>query len=281
MKPWPPSLLHLGTCSWTAEGWAGTFYKKITQSNAYLVEYAEHFNAVEIDASFYGVPRRETIERWRDITPEGFTFAAKVPQIITHLKCMDNCTAELEEFLTAMDLLGPRLGPLLFQFPYFAQRRAFPFEEFLKRLDAMLESLPRGHFQYAVEVRNKAWLCQSLLDLLRRHNVALALIDHPWMPSADALFRNHDLVTGPFVYLRLLGDRKGIEQITQVWNKTVVDRRNDLQIWAGHMRSILERGVPVYGFVNNHYSGYAAADVEILLNLLNEDPGTTVETASS
>lgn len=256
-------MLRLGTCSWTAKGWEEVFYSPGCNRNDYLAEYGEHFDTVEVDSTFYGLPKHDTVKRWRDITPEGFVFAAKCPQVITHEKFLENCEAERDAFLETLGLLNEKCGPLLFQFPYFAKARGITLQHFLDNLGPFLEGLPRDGQQYAVEVRNKPWIQSPLLNMLRAHNVALALIDHPWMARPGQLFRQ-DVVTGPFVYIRWLGDRKGIEKITKVWKESVVPREEDLAGWAPPIKDLLDRGVSVYGYVNNHYSGYAPADIAIL-----------------
>lgn len=279
MVTWPDEALRLGACSWTAPGWAGTFYTR-TKQNEFIAEYAERYSAVEIDATFYAVPQRSTLERWRDLTPDGFIFAAKAPQLITHDKFLHECAWDLDEFLKAMALLGPKLGPILFQFPYFAKARGVTLQEFIDRLAPFLELLPRDGTRFAVEVRNKAWVCAPLLDLLHEHGVAMTLIDHPWMAPCNTLFRTQGILTAPFTYIRWLGDRHGIEKITKVFNQRVVERDADLERWVPHIEQVLEKGVKVYGFVNNHYGGYAPADIDYLRRRLSgmksPDGGLTV-----
>ncbi|HNR29641.1 MAG TPA: DUF72 domain-containing protein, partial [Candidatus Hydrogenedentes bacterium] len=131
-----------------------------------------------------------------------------------------------------------------------------------------LDTLPQDGPQFAVEVRNKTWLRPPLFDLLRSHGVALALIDHPWMPRPGALFAQAAPVTADFTYIRWLGDRKGIEQLTTVWRETIVDRARDIEEWLPPIKALLERKVRVYGYVNNNYSGYAPHDVDGLLRAL-------------
>ena len=265
---WEDTPLRLGTCSWTAKGWEKAFYAKTTKPSAYIAEYAGRFSTVEVDASFYGVPRDTTLDRWYDITPEGFVFSAKAPQAITHERFLEGCGRDLDTFLAAMGRLKEKCGPLLFQFPYFAKRRGVTFQDFLDRLAPFLDLLPREGFRFAVEVRNKAWVCEPLTDLLHHHGVALALIDHPWMARPDTLFRHQGVATADFLYVRWLGDRQGIEKVTKVWDAVVVDRRPELENWAAHLRAALERGLKVYGYVNNHYSGYAPENVAFLESLL-------------
>ena len=85
----------------------------------YLSFYAEHFPAVEVDSTFYACPSVQTVSNWAARTPEGFAFAVKIPQSISHEKVLVGCDAELAEFLRTMDALGAKLGPIVFQFPFF------------------------------------------------------------------------------------------------------------------------------------------------------------------
>lgn len=113
----PPILL--GTSSFTPAGWGGTFYPKRMQPADYLSFYAKHFHTVEVDSTFYACPAPRTVTNWASRTPEGFVFSVKVPQVITHEKVLTDCDAELKQFLNTMDILGKKLGPVVFQFPFF------------------------------------------------------------------------------------------------------------------------------------------------------------------
>lgn len=266
----PADCLRLGTCSWTAKGWEETFYDPGARPGDYLSAYARHYTTVEIDATFYGIPRRDNVARWRDQVPEGFLFAAKVPQTVTHDKFLEDCAGDMEAFLDTMRTLGDKLGPILLQFPYFAKARGVILQEFLDRLGPFLETLPRGGTRFAVEVRNKTWLRPPLFDLLRAHDAALALIDHPWMPRPSLLFRDESVVTADFVYIRWLGDRKGIEKLTTVWREPVMDRVRDIEEWIPPIKALLDKKATVFGYVNNHYSGYAPHDADLLLRALTQ-----------
>ena len=263
-------FLKLGTCSWSTRDWVNRLYPADAPQREYIAHYARYFDAVEVDATFYGTPRRQVLEGWRERTPEDFSFAVKAPQVITHERFLENCGEELKAFLTAMDLLGGRLGPVLFQFPYFSRKKGVTQRDFVERLAAFLPLLPKGRL-FAVEVRNKGWLTPRLLDMLRQHNVATTLIDHPWMAPPDDLFDRDGIVTGPFVYVRWLGDRYGIQRITTVWSDHVLDREDDMRRWVPGIRGLLDMRVQVYGFVNSHYSGYAPGDAARFQRLLNED----------
>jgi uncharacterized protein YecE (DUF72 family) len=263
------SPLYLGTSSWTAVGWETAFYPARTKESDYLPFYATRFNSVEIDSTFYRIPTAKTVQQWRDRTPEGFVFAAKLPQTITHEKVLVGAESDLKAFLGVMDILGPKLGPLLIQLPYFNKQRFTGLDSFLQVLEPFLGSLPQ-EYQWAVEIRNKNWLSEKLFSVLRSFGVALALVDHPWMPRPNAVFQTGDPVTAGFTYVRWLGDRKGIEQRTLVWDRTIVDRREELREWARVLKQLQKRNIRIYGFVNNHYAGFAPETVRLFKELWGE-----------
>jgi uncharacterized protein YecE (DUF72 family) len=263
-------LLLLGTSSFTAEGWEKSFYPKGTESRDYLSYYATQFPSVEVDATFYRIPAISTVKGWYAKTPPDFLFALKTPQEITHERVLVDADSVMKEFLTATEPLGEKLGVILLQFPYFNKKAFTEPAEFLARLKPFLESLP-AEPRFAVEIRNKYWLGPALFDLLRKHNVALALIDHPWMPRPREWFAKGDAITADFTYIRWLGDRKVIEEQTKVWDKTVVDRTSDLQEWVEACRNFLKRKIRVFAFANNHYGGYAPDTLRLFEKLLEKN----------
>jgi len=254
--------LFLGTSSWTADGWVGSFYPPGSKPPDFLAHYSKHFNTVEIDSTFYRIPSAKTVSQWRERTPPGFVFAAKAPQTITHEKVLVDADGDLSAFLSVMDILGDKLGPLLFQFPYFNKQRFQGLDSFLERLEPWLAKLPTGH-RWVVEVRNKNWMSEKLYGALRRHDVALALVDQAWMPRPAELFENGNPITADFTFIRWLGDRKGIEERTKVWDKTIIDRSSGLEEWARILRRIAQEGIRIYGYANNHYAGHAPETVRL------------------
>jgi uncharacterized protein YecE (DUF72 family) len=128
-------------------------------------------------------------------------------------------------------------------------------------VEPFLAKLPKG-YKFAVEIRNKNWLSKPFFDLLRAHKVAYALIDQSWMPRPAEIFEKFDPITADFTYIRLLGDRKGIEQKTKTWGKVIVDRSKELMSWVNVCQRTIRRGVSTYVYVNNHYAGFAPATVE-------------------
>lgn len=258
--------IRLGTSSWTGEGWLGSFYPAGSKPQDFLPLYAERFDTVEIDSTFYRIPAASVVRQWRERTPAGFTFAAKVPQTITHEKLLVGVEQDLAAFLEVMDLLGDKLGPLLLQFPYFSQQKFRGPGVFLERLEGFLAQIPKA-YRWVVEVRNRNWLSENLYALLRKHGVALALVDHAWMPRPAEWFKTGDPVTANFIFVRWIGDRKGIEEQTKVWNRTLVDRTDELRDWV-KVLSKAGQGVDVmYAYANNHYGGYAPGTVELFRRL--------------
>jgi len=263
-----PAGIRIGTSAFTAAGWEGSFYPAGMKPADFLTYYATKFDTVEVDSTFYRTPAASTVRGWYAKTPKDFLFALKVPQEITHEKVLADCDAEFKAFLSAADLLGEKLGPVLFQFGYFNKAAFSGLDPFLARLAPFLKKLPKDH-KFAVEIRNKNWLAPKFADALREHGVALALIDQSWMPRPAEWFKRFDPITADFTYIRWLGDRKGIEEKTKTWDKTIVDRTADLGEWVEICRKVQQRKIMIFAFGNNHYGGHAPATVELFLKLMN------------
>jgi uncharacterized protein YecE (DUF72 family) len=245
------SHLYLGTSGWSYADWLGNFYPEGMASGDFLSFYAQKFRTVEIDSTFYRPPTPTMVSRWVKSTPDGFLFAAKVPREITHEKHLVDCEESIAHFLKAMEGLGEKLGPILFQFGY-----DFKPEQF-GDLEKCLRSLPKG-FLFAVEVRNRKWLTEAFINLLKDTGVALVLVDHPWMPRLTKL-------TTHFTYVRWLGDRK---QVEEPFNQIKLDRTKALQWWAGEVQKMLNGGATVFGYFNNHYAGHSPTSLEQFKEML-------------
>jgi uncharacterized protein YecE (DUF72 family) len=258
----PPILL--GTSSFTASGWNGSFYPRGMKPSDYLAFYAERFHTVEVDSTFYACPTARTVENWNARTPQGFVFSVKVPQTITHDKVLVDCDAEFSEFLETMEILGEKLGPIIFQFPFF-NRSVFPDRHaFTDRLVPFLKKLTADH-KFGIEIRNRDWLDAEFADLLRDHQIALVLQDRSWMPNPLKL--QFDPITAGWTYIRWLGDRKQIEAQTMTWDKAVVDRTAELSSWVDFCYQIMKRGVLIYAYANNHFQGHGPATIAKFLEL--------------
>jgi uncharacterized protein YecE (DUF72 family) len=257
----PESEIRLGTSAFTAAGWESAFYPPGMKPSDYLSYYATRFDTVEVDSTFYRTPAISTVKGWYAKTPPGFLFAAKVPQLITHEKALRDCDADLTQFLQAMDCLGEKLGPLLFQFGYFNKQAFSSVKEFLARLAPFLKKLPKG-YRFALEIRNKNWMVPEFVETLRERQVALALVDHVWMPRPRQLFEKFDPITADFAYVRWIGDRKGIEEKTKTWTKVILDRGADMTEWVEVLKAVHKRKIQILAFANNHYAGYGPGTIE-------------------
>jgi uncharacterized protein YecE (DUF72 family) len=242
--------IYLGTQGWSYKDWLGTFYPQGTKASEYLAHYSGIFEAVELDTTFYGIPSTSKVDTWRDSTPEGFQFTAKVPRSITHDRHLLESEEELGAFLQAMRRLGPKLGAILIQLP-----PDFSLDE-RRSLESFLELLPPD-IRFAAEFRHRSWLEEETFDLLRERNIAWTMIDLPYMPITPR-------VTADFSYVRLLGDHRAISHL----DTTQIDRSEDLKRWAEEIESVARRVERIYGFVNNHYSGHSPVDVHRLRRAL-------------
>jgi uncharacterized protein YecE (DUF72 family) len=250
----PEEGLYLGTSGWSYADWEGTLYPEALPSASRLAEYVKHFTTVEIDSTFYGTPRGTTVERWRNVAPRGFLFAAKFPQEITHDLNLVGADAETDAFLRTMAELGDRLGPLLLQLPpSFTVEGMGVLEDYMKRL-------PEG-FRYAVEVRHRSWLGSDLPEMLRECGAALALIDYPRMPRMQE-------ATADFAYIRWLGDRR---EFPEGHTHLKRNRDDDLSWWSELVDRFLEEGRTVFAYANNHYQNHSPSTVERFLELRRGD----------
>jgi uncharacterized protein YecE (DUF72 family) len=243
--------LYLGTQGFAFEDWVGSFYPPGTPKAAFLETYAGQFSTVEIDSTFYAVPRASVVEGWRRRTPEGFRFAAKFPKSITHEMKLKGALPEAQRFVETMQSLGDKLGVLTLQFAYDFGPEAFG------ELDAFLGALPPGP-RYAVEVRNRKWLTPALGEMLSTHGAALVLQDLFYMPRMD-------WTTADFTVIRWLGRRSDISQ----FDRLQIDRTKELATWAQRVRQFLEEGLDLYGYFNNHFAGHSPASVRQFLEILD------------
>lgn len=113
--------IRVGTLGLTGPGWERSFYPAGLEPSQRLSYYAQHFDSLEVDSTFYEVPSPSTIKGWALETPKGFLFSARIPKVITHDKVLVDCDTEFARFLETITLLEDKLGVILFQFPYFSK----------------------------------------------------------------------------------------------------------------------------------------------------------------
>ncbi|MGH7333491.1 MAG: DUF72 domain-containing protein [Candidatus Rokuibacteriota bacterium] len=162
-------MVHVGTSGYNYPAWRGSFYPARWPVAAMLPFYAERFETVEINASFYRMPTPKTVAGWSAATPAAFVFALKVPQRITHFSRLINVDDPLRFFCETTRGLGPKLGPLLFQLPPTFRKEA-------SRLTDVLSRVPPD-LKIAFEFRHPSWFCDEVYDLLRGREAALCVVD--------------------------------------------------------------------------------------------------------
>lgn len=214
--------IRVGISGWTYAPWRGVFYPADLPHKRELAFAAEHFRSIEINGTFYGLQRPESFARWDEETPEGFVFAIKGSRYITHMLKLKGAETPLANFMASGPLrLGPKLGPILWQFPERMTFNAERFESFLsllprnteealalarkhdERVDgrAWLEADSKRPMRHAVEIRHQSFCTGEFIELLRRYNVALVCADTPEWPLLMDL-------TADFVYCRLHGSEQ-------------------------------------------------------------------------
>ena len=237
-----PSL-RIGTQGWAYPDWVGTFFPPGAKQEDYLPFYAEVFDTVEIDTTFYHPPKPSIVRSWARHTPEAFRFTAKLPQAITHTARLASVTELLQEFARALEPLGPRLGPLLVQLPAEFERDPGT----VGVLDRFLAATP-GSVRLAVEFRHRSWHHPESYALLRDRRAALAWTEWRDLPRLTE-------VTTDFLYLRWLGERRAIEH----YDRVQIDRSVSFDAWERDLRAALPRVREVYGYFNNHWAGHSPA----------------------
>ncbi len=243
--------LHVGTMGWSYDFWKDSFYPDELQSSEFLAYYSSKFDTVEVDNTFYRIPREQTVLSWADQTSDDFVFSLKFPRVITHVKMLRDCESETKVFLQRVGLFGKKLGPLLLQFPFSFRIEQIPI------LRRYLEILPSKH-RYVVEIRNRQLLGDDLFSVLKDRGVALAWVDSVSMPLMTE-------VTADFIYIRWEGNRK---KVNGTLGKLELNRMADVRSWVARLEPLLSRGMNIFGYFSKYYSGFPPSDVQELLKIL-------------
>lgn len=238
--------IRIGTSGWHYDHWIGRFYPEKMRKENWLEFYAQHFDTVEINNTFYHMPREQTMINWRDKVPPNFLFAVKASRYITHIKKLHNTAEEVSRFFALADLLGDRLGPILYQLPPTLHKN-------LARLDEFIASLPRRDLA-VFEFRHNSWYDQETFDLMNRWGVALCV--HDMGDKAPPR-----LVTGRMAYVRFHGT-----------NGRYAGNYPDpmLRDWADWLKSQLPSVRAVYAYFNNDISGHALNNARTLRLMMDD-----------
>jgi len=238
--------IRIGCSGWNYADWRGVLYPPGCPQAKWLARYAEVFDTVEINNTFYRLPTLAAVRGWVAQTPPGFLFAVKSSRYLTHVKRltdMDRGAARLLERLEPLTA-SPKMGPMLWQLPGNFRRDD-------ERLAFALEHLPPG--RHAFEFRHESWFTDDVLAALRAHGVALVIGDHPERP-----WQRHDL-TADFSFVRLHYGHRGRRGN---YSATELDE------WARELRR-LGRRAEVFVYLNNDWEGFAVRNARGLQERLN------------
>lgn len=237
----------IGCSGWQYASWRERFYPPGLPQSQWLSHYAAEFEVVEVNATFYRLPKQEAVARWLEQVPEHFRFSIKGSKFVTQNKKLLDFGEHAPLLMERIEpLLGtPRMGPILWQLP-----EGWPLH--LDRLRDALSSLPPGA-QYAFEFRHESWFCDDVYEALREHGVALVVGDHHERPY-QAWLR-----TTPWTFVRMhhSADNAG---------GRYSDR--ELERLAGWLRAIDDPGAEAWVFFNNDWEGYAIDNARTLKRML-------------
>jgi uncharacterized protein YecE (DUF72 family) len=236
--------IRIGTSGYQYKHWRGVFYPDSIPQKRWFEYYAEHFDTVEINNTFYHLPRAETFDDWRQRAPKNFCYVLKFSRYATHLKYLKDPEGPLEMFLERADRLGEFLGPILVQLPP-------KWKVDIDRLRNFLKAAPTDH-RWALEFRNPSWLCEEVYEILRQHNAALCI--HDMIPDHPVE------ITADWVYLRYHGASVGGNYPDATLAKQ-----------ADWIRTLQQDGKDVFAYFNNDIECYAVFNAKKLKEYLGDD----------
>lgn len=241
--------LRIGCSGWHYRHWLGTFYPEKTPASRMFDFYKERFDCVELNNTFYRLPRETAVQAWRDAAPRGFRFAAKGSRFITHMKKLRDPVPALERFFEPIEHLGTLLGPIVFQLPPSWGPDPDRFEEFL-------QALPRRH-RYAFELRDTRWIRDDIIALLERYRAAFCVWDLKGVASPR-------IVTTDFVYVRLHGPSHWAYQGS--YDDAALDD------WAAWISKHAPKMKEIHVYFDNDHEGIAPHDALRLKERLRVQP---------
>jgi uncharacterized protein YecE (DUF72 family) len=252
--------LRVGCSGWNYAHWRnGVFYPPRCAPRNWLRYYAKHFDTVEINMTFYRLPKAHVVARWVEESPADFLFSVKVSRYVTHIKRLLDVPQHLPLLYARIEplLRSPKLGPLLWQLP-----PTFAFDP--DRLAGALEQLHDGH-RHAFEFRHPSWFREETYTLLREHRVALVIGDRPQVND----FQTHEL-TADFTFVRFHGGTQGANG--NYSHRELDEWAERLERWAAE--------VDVFAYFNNDWQGYAIENALYLKKRLGQAAEAAPELAA-
>lgn len=233
--------LRIGCSGWMYDSWRGRLYPERVAKRRWLERYAEHFDTVEVNSTFYRLARRDAVAGWVDQTGPEFLFAVKASRYLTHIRRLLDIREGIARFYEPIEPLiaAGRLGPVLWQLPESFHRDDL-------RLAGWLELLPEG--RHTIEFRHPSWFVPEVLAMLRAGGVALTIGDHPARP-----FQSHE-ATAAWRFIRFHYGSRG---------RTGNYSDRELGDWAQRIAPWTREG-DVYVYFNNDWNSYAPANAKVL-----------------
>lgn len=236
--------IYIGTSGWNYDHWKGAFYQEDLPDEKLLEYYCDKFKTVEINNTFYQLPEKKILIKWKDTVPDDFVFSVKASRYITHMKNLKDPEDSLPSFLRRIDVLGDKLGPILFQLPPKWDLNIERIEKFIKALSS--------DYRYAFEFRDSNWFDDRIYEALEKRNLSFCIYEMQQKKSPQKITSNS-------VYIRLHGpDGK---------YKGKYDKEY-LKKWAEKIKNWGKDGKEVYLYFNNDQSGYAPQNAMELLDIL-------------
>ncbi len=241
MKP-----VRIGCSGWNYDDWRGRLYPERAPRRRWLELYAERFDTVEVNTTFYRLPARDAVAAWVSQTPDSFLFAVKASRYLTHIKRLGDLDEGIRRFYERIEPLqeAGRLGPVLWQLPANFHRDD-------ERLQRWLEALPDG--MHTIEFRHPSWFVPAVMEALRLRQVALAIGDHPERP-----FQTYT-ATAPWRFVRFHYGARG-----RAGNYSATE----LETWARRIAQ-WRRRTAVFAYFNNDWRGFAPANALALRRALS------------
>ena len=232
--------IRIGCSGWNYKHWRGAFYPAGLPQRLWFAFYAEHFDTVEINNSFYRLPRAKTFEAWRAQAPPGFCYAVKANRFLTQAKKLKECEEPLQRMMAPFRALGDRLGPILYQLPP-------RFRINLERLEDFLKLAPKD-VTNVFEFRDASWYVPETFALLERHGASFCA--HDMAGSAS-----ERIAVGPIAYVRFHG-------ATGKYRGRYPDEA--LLGWTDWLAAQARAGRPAWVYFNNDTHAAAIHDAQIL-----------------
>jgi uncharacterized protein YecE (DUF72 family) len=224
MSPAGSRPVRIGCSGWNYASWKEEFYEG-KPSRLWLQHYADYFDTVELNNTFYRLPLKTSVARWVEQTPTTFVFAVKASRYLTHVKRLTDLGSGIQRYYEHLEPMvrSPKLGPVLWQLPANFRRDD-------ERLGRALEALPPG--RHCVEFRHASWFVEPVYDLLRKHRAALVIGDRPEVKE----FQSHEL-TADWTYVRFHYGSRGrggnySKSELEEWARRFEDWRRDVEIFA-------------------------------------------------